>query len=70
VKDLYDFVLYYLNNKKDHFILYFNDNKIDLMNTEIMMLNLSFPISLKVNFFRKYNGLIENELNKLTVNVF
>jgi hypothetical protein len=40
------------------------------MNTEIMMLNLSFPISLKVNFFRKYNGLIENELNKLTVNVF
>ena len=70
VKDLYDFVLYYLNNKKDQFILYFNDNKIDLMNTEIMMLNLSFPISLKVNFFRKYNGLIENELNKLTVNVF
>ena len=70
VKDLYDFVLYYLNNKKDQFILYFNNNKIDLINTDIMMLNLSFPISLKVNFLGKSHGLIENELNKLTVNVF
>jgi hypothetical protein len=40
------------------------------MNTDIMMLNLSFPVSLKVNFLRKYNGLIENKFNKLTVNVF
>ena len=70
VKDLYQFVKNYLNNSKDSFRLYNNNNIIDLMNTDIMGLNLSFPIPLKVNFKKEYNGLNENELNKLTINVF
>ena len=70
VKDLYQFVKNYLNNPKNSFMLYNNNNVIDLMNTDIMMLNLSFPLTLKITFKNTYNGLKENELNKLTVNVF
>ena len=40
------------------------------MNLDIMELNLSFPIPLNVTFKNAYNGLKENELNNLTINVF
>ena len=70
VKDLYQFIQNYLNSSKDSFRLYNNNNIIDLMNLDIMELNLSFPIPLNVTFKNAYNGLKENELNNLTINVF
>ena len=70
IMNMYDFVKIYLNNKNEKFVLYLNNNnKIDLMNADILSMNFNFPIAFKVVFTNKYSGLSEKELNKLNVNL-
>ena len=70
IMNMYDFIKFYLNNKNEKFILYLNNNnKIDLMNADILSMNFNFPIAFKVVFTNKYSGLSEKELNKLNVNL-
>ena len=69
VSDMYDYIKNYLNNKRENFSLYLNNNQIDLMNEDILDMNFNFPVAFKVVFPKKYSGLNENELNQLGVSL-
>ena len=70
ISNMYDFIKFFLNNKNEKFILYLNNNqKIDLMNADILSMNFNFPIAFKVVFTNKYTGLSDKELNNLNVNL-